>query len=177
MQSLFCSCCGTSWVPWCSQPLELADVPVGVSALQCGSDEFPVTVPANSSAGSSQGAAKSTCFQPWQEVCCAVTDTRLQPGRLWFSRHRAETPVCGFDVFLSQVMLFLKLHCQLRRKCGTVFPLYCSEQFLRGWLVNPGPLQLGLPAWNRKWKSVKLLELLGYGKLSWLKRKPYSRPK
>lgn len=115
MESLFCGFCGTSWVPWCSQPPESIDVLVCVNALECGSDGFPGAVAANSRVlEAAKGQLNRPVFSPGTQVCCAVTNTRLHSAwqTVFFTalrRHSrsAETPVCRFDVFLSQVMLFL----------------------------------------------------------------------
>lgn len=61
-----------------------------------------------------KGQLNRPVFSPGTQVCCAVTNTRLHSAwqTVFFTALRShsrstETPVCRFDVFLSQVMLFL----------------------------------------------------------------------
>lgn len=61
-----------------------------------------------------RGQLNRPVYSPGMQVCCAVTDTRLHSAwqTVFFTALRsysgsAETPLCRFDVFLSQVLLFL----------------------------------------------------------------------
>lgn len=132
------------WVGFLGAP-NLLNVQISLCVSECGSEGFPV--------------GQLNQLFPALAWRCAVCN-KCQPGRLWFSLHctataeaQGLTPVCRFDVFLSQVVLFLTTlpvaeemwHCLL----------FVLLRAIPSW-VNPGPL-LGLPAWNRRWKSVKLL--------------------
>lgn len=135
--------------------------------VQCGSDGFPVAVPANSSAGSSQGAAKSTCSQPWQEgvLCCNKYQAAAWQTPVFTALHRDSRwqiwcfPLLGDAVFNYTVScrghVALSSLCTLQSNSllgGWGIQAHCS------WACQPGAEDGNLSDFCNFWETGNLVD-------------------